>query len=166
MSEQCFYMNRSYKAPTTFINTAASVEANQNIAYTRQFAWRAIATVAGLRLHEREIPGRANWEVHRAAPDHQHDQQPPARTGAEPASLRAGCATATRAYKTNKDQWDCTNPNPAYHWSNDAERYCWVDFQRIIKAIQNNPNVVVTDPGGRGQQTWGMRSADEIAARA
>lgn len=48
------------------------------------------------------------------------------------------------AYTTNKDRWNCTNPNPAYHWSNDAERYCFADFQRIGTAIQNNPNVVVS----------------------
>ncbi len=61
------------------------------------------------------------------------------------------------AYTTNNDRWDCTNPNPAYHWSNDAERYCFADFQRIVMAIQNNPNVVVTDPEGVAQ-AWGMTS--------
>ena len=58
-------------------------------------------------------------------------------------------------YKTNADQWDCTAANPALHWSNDAERYCWVDFQRIVMAVQNNPNVVVTDPEGVAV-AWGM----------
>ena len=62
------------------------------------------------------------------------EQQPEARTGSEP--------------PTNQDQWDWTALNPAYHWSNDAERYCFSDLARIVEAIQNNPNVVVTDPAG------------------
>lgn len=39
------------------------------------------------------------------------------------------------AYKTNLSRWDCTSPNPADHWSNDAERYCYSDFQAIMAAI-------------------------------
>ena len=42
-------------------------------------------------------------------------------------------------YTTSKDRWDCTNPNPAYHWANDAERYCFADFQRIVMAIPEQP---------------------------
>ena len=56
---------------------------------------------------------------------------------------------------TNSDKWDCTNPNPAYHWSNDAERYRFSDFQRIVMALQNDPNVVVTDPQGVSV-AWGL----------
>jgi len=58
-------------------------------------------------------------------------------------------------YATNADRWNCTNPNPAYHWTNDAERYCFADFQRIVQALQNDPNVVVTDPQGVSV-AWGL----------
>ena len=48
--------------------------------------------------------------------------------------------------------WDCTAPNWQDHWSNDAERYCWSDYQRILDAIP--ANVVVTDPKTVAQ-AWG-----------
>jgi probable HAF family extracellular repeat protein len=40
--------------------------------------------------------------------------------------------------------WDCTAPNWQAHWTNDAERYCLVDYNRVLDAIP--PKVVVTDP--------------------
>ncbi|MDX6533757.1 MAG: hypothetical protein QOF68_1501 [Gaiellales bacterium] len=40
--------------------------------------------------------------------------------------------------------WDCTAPNWEAHWTTDAERYCWNDYQRVLSAIP--ANVVVTDP--------------------
>jgi hypothetical protein len=48
------------------------------------------------------------------------------------------------AYSTNTTRWDCTATDPRLHWSNDNERYCWTDYQRIVKAIPSS--VVVTDP--------------------
>ncbi len=47
-------------------------------------------------------------------------------------------------YSTNKTAWDCTSSNPKQHWTNDNERYCWSDFQQIVRAIP--PSFVVTDP--------------------
>ena len=47
-------------------------------------------------------------------------------------------------YMTNPSRWDCTSADPRQHWTNDNERYCWNDFQRILNAIPSS--VVVTDP--------------------
>jgi hypothetical protein len=47
-------------------------------------------------------------------------------------------------YATNTTRWDCTSPDPREHWSNDNERYCWSDYQAIIRAIPKS--IVVTDP--------------------
>ena len=41
--------------------------------------------------------------------------------------------------------WDCTSPDPAEHWTNDNEWYCYRDFQRVIAALVAK-GVVVTDP--------------------
>ena len=46
-------------------------------------------------------------------------------------------------YATNGNRWDCTSANPARHWTNDVERYCWVEHQAILAAI----------PAGPGQRT-------------
>jgi hypothetical protein len=56
-------------------------------------------------------------------------------------------------YSTNPTRWDCTSSDPTRHWTNDVERYCWVDFQAILAAIPatiqvNAPDTVAT--------IWGM----------
>jgi hypothetical protein len=50
------------------------------------------------------------------------------------------------SYRTNRTRWDCTSPNPKLHWSNDNERYCYSDWQKIVRAIAARPNITVTDP--------------------
>ncbi len=50
------------------------------------------------------------------------------------------------AYTQNGTRWDCSSPNPALHWTNDVERYCYSDFQRVIRAIAATPGITVTDP--------------------
>jgi hypothetical protein len=49
-------------------------------------------------------------------------------------------------YSHNATRWDCTSPNPALHWTNDDERYCYSDWQQIVNAIAAMPSVTVTDP--------------------
>jgi hypothetical protein len=49
-------------------------------------------------------------------------------------------------YASNGNRWDCTSSNPAEHWTNVTVRYCWSDFQQILRAIAANPNITVTDP--------------------
>jgi hypothetical protein len=49
-------------------------------------------------------------------------------------------------YVHNADRWDCTSPDPALHWTNDSERYCYSDWQQIVNAIAAAPSVTVTDP--------------------
>jgi hypothetical protein len=62
--------------------------------------------------------------------------------------------------------WDCTSANWQDHWSNDAERYCWSDYKRILDATPSA--VVVTDPKTVAQ-AWGRTNyappATGLAAR-
>ena len=32
------------------------------------------------------------------------------------------------------------------HWTNDNERYCYQDWQAVVRAVQAVPGVIVTDP--------------------
>lgn len=48
-------------------------------------------------------------------------------------------------YAHNGTQWNCTSSNPALHWSNDVERYCYNDFQQVVQAIAAR-GIDVTDP--------------------
>lgn len=54
------------------------------------------------------------------------------------------------AYTTSTQQWDCTSADPADHWSNDVERYCYSDWQEIVTALAAMPGVQVTDPATVG----------------
>ena len=153
----CFYMNRSYQG--TGLNTLASVQANDDIASTRQLLGGR-CNVVGLPCSTL-LPGcsTCRYTVPVSVINQINFLKPGQALNLQGYVLvrnsNPDVTTGVNQYKTNADQWDCTNPNPAYHWSNDVERYCWVDFQRIIRSIQNNPNVVVTDPEGVAQ-TWGM----------
>jgi hypothetical protein len=49
-------------------------------------------------------------------------------------------------YTHNKTRWNCTSTNPARHWTNDVERYCYNDWRRVVKAIRARGNISVTDP--------------------
>jgi hypothetical protein len=48
------------------------------------------------------------------------------------------------AYTTNDSAWDCTSTDSRQHWTNDNERYCWNDYQKILRAVPDG--FVVTDP--------------------
>ena len=48
-------------------------------------------------------------------------------------------------YAASKDQWDCTSSDPADHWSNDAERYCYSDFQEVMQGLYDS-GVAITQP--------------------
>jgi len=53
--------------------------------------------------------------------------------------------TATSpSYAANPTRWDCSSADPTRHWTNDNERYCWNDFQTIVRAIP--ATTTVTDP--------------------
>jgi hypothetical protein len=49
-------------------------------------------------------------------------------------------------YTRNKTRWNCASPDPARHWTNDVERYCYNDWQRVVKAIRARGTIIVTDP--------------------
>jgi hypothetical protein len=59
---------------------------------------------------------------------------------------------------TDHFQWDCTSPDPARHWMNKVEMYCWSDFLRVIDALASERDaagLVVTDPLGVAN-AWGV----------
>lgn len=58
-------------------------------------------------------------------------------------------------YTHDRDRWDCSSSNPALHWTNDEERYCYSDYQTIVNAIaaynskaasNGTTPITVTDP--------------------
>ena len=49
-------------------------------------------------------------------------------------------------YTHNGTRWNCTSTNPDRHWTNDVERYCYNDWQQVVKAIKARGNIIVTDP--------------------
>ena len=63
-------------------------------------------------------------------------------------------AYSAAAIRPNRTRWNCNSSNPAYHWSNDVERYCWKDFRRILSFLQGDASVVLTDPAGVAA-AWG-----------
>jgi len=50
------------------------------------------------------------------------------------------------AYATSPIRWDCTSANVRLHWTNDNERYCYQDWQAIVRAMDARPDLTVTDP--------------------
>lgn len=50
------------------------------------------------------------------------------------------------AYTQNGTRWNCSSSEPALHWTNDVERYCYPDFQQIMRAAAATPGITVTDP--------------------
>ena len=49
-------------------------------------------------------------------------------------------------YTHNGTRWNCTSANPDRHWTNDVERYCYNDWQQVVKAIKARGNIIVADP--------------------
>jgi hypothetical protein len=50
------------------------------------------------------------------------------------------------AYTQNGTRWKCTSADPARHFTNEEVRYCWTDYEQIIRAIAAIPSITVTDP--------------------
>jgi hypothetical protein len=50
------------------------------------------------------------------------------------------------SYATSPIRWDCTAANVRLHWTNDNERYCYQDWQSIVRAIGARAGLTVTDP--------------------
>ena len=50
------------------------------------------------------------------------------------------------AYSSSPIRWDCTSTNVRMHWTNDNERYCYQDWQAIIRAVDARAEITVTDP--------------------
>lgn len=49
-------------------------------------------------------------------------------------------------YTTSRIRWDCSASDVRLHWTNDNERYCYQDWQRIVRAIDARTDLTVTDP--------------------
>jgi hypothetical protein len=144
--EPCFYFNRIYQG--TGINTAAWATANLYEVSTKQIQGGA-CNVAGLPCstalaYRYTVPRQVITQIQNLQPGQHYSLQ-----------TYLLVRNTNPAYQTNKARWDCTGANPAYHWSNDVERYCWSDFKRILTFLQNDPNIVLTDPEGVAV-AWGM----------
>ncbi len=144
--EPCFYFNRIYQG--TGINTAAWAAANQYEVSTKQIQGGA-CNVTGLPCsaalaYRYTVPRQVMTQIQNLQPGQHYSLQ-----------TYLLVRNTNPVYQTNKAQWDCTDPNPAYHWSNDVERYCWSDFKRILTFLQNDPNITVTDPEGVAV-AWGL----------
>jgi hypothetical protein len=74
----------------------------------------------------------------------------PERIAGQIASLSSGEWLTLQSYVLvtghEPGLWDCTSPDWREHWTTDAERYCWNDYQKILNAIPSG--VKVTDPKG------------------
>ncbi len=144
--EACFDFNRTYQG--TGVNTLAQVQSSNYQASTRQLLG-GHCNIPGLTCDD-VSPWR--YTVPRSVMTQIQSLQP-----GQDLNLQAYVLVRNTnpVYATNQDQWDCTAADPAYHWSNDVERYCWNDFKRIVQFLQTDPNVVVTDPKGVAV-AWGM----------
>lgn len=49
------------------------------------------------------------------------------------------------SYQDNGTRWNCNSSNPDLHWTNDVERYCYNDFQKVVRAIAAR-GITVADP--------------------
>jgi hypothetical protein len=49
-------------------------------------------------------------------------------------------------YPTSPYKWDCTSADPNLHWTNETERYCWSDLQRILSYLATS-GIGITQPG-------------------
>jgi hypothetical protein len=57
--------------------------------------------------------------------------------------------------------WDCTSADPAEHWTDDTERYCWADYLAILNAIP--AGLTVTDPATVAA-AWGRTASGPITS--
>jgi hypothetical protein len=48
-------------------------------------------------------------------------------------------------YTSSTIRWNCTSSDPARHWTNDNERYCYSDYKKIIAAVAAK-DIPTTDP--------------------
>jgi hypothetical protein len=153
----CFYFNRVYG--TDGVNTLAWSQAHNNEVSTLQMMGGGCAALNqpcsnADGIYKYVQPQTVVDEINGLQPgQHLSLQGYVFVTGTNPAYSSAGT-------ESNTTQWDCTNPDPAYHWSNDVERYCWSDFQQVLLALEARAEsttspIVVTDPETVAK-TWGM----------
>ena len=86
---------------------------------------------------------------------------PPAEVLARIGALGDGDWLSLGSYKfvvgqragPGRQQWDCTSPDPARHWTTDDEVYCWTDYLAILDALAPQ-QLEVVDPATVAER-WG-----------
>jgi hypothetical protein len=144
---QCFSFSRGYGSGVT---TAAQVEQNNGQQSTIgvsgghcNVSGLACSTVNKVKAYT--LPSTIIAQMHSLKPGQwQNLQTYVLVTGTNP------------AYSSNKTRWDCTNPDPRYHWTNDVERYCWSDMQTVLAALNADTSVQMNSPGGVAA-LWGWQ---------
>ena len=136
---QCFSFSRGYG---TGVTTAAQVQLANGQQSTRG--------VSGGKCHASGLPcstlktGKA-YTLPSAVIAQMNSLQPGQWLNMQTYLLVTG---KSPTYATNTTRWDCTNPDPHYHWSNDVERYCWSDMQTVLAALNANQNVESNSASG------------------
>lgn len=144
--EPCFYFNRTYSG--TGVNTLASTLANHDEVSTKQAYGGSCNTTgqpcSSVLPFTYVLPQTIINRIKTLQPGQHYSLQ-----------TYLLVTKTNPVYATNTTRWDCSSSDPTLHWSNDVERYCWVDFKRILTFLQNDKNVVVTDPQSVAV-AWGM----------
>ena len=60
-----------------------------------------------------------------------------------------------------RQQWDCTSPDPARHWTTDDEVYCWTDYLAILDGLAPL-QLEVVDPATVAER-WGRVPSVQVA---
>lgn len=127
--DRCFAFSRKYSSTPTQMTQAISPPYLQHT-----------EGLSGGRCHDAALPCATM-----NAPTSYHS---PDEVASQLAALSPGQWLTLQAYVlvtgSRDGLWDCTSPNWQDHWTDDAERYCWTDYQRVLDAI--GANDVVTDP--------------------
>ncbi|HEY0388942.1 MAG TPA: hypothetical protein VGC71_10910 [Gaiellales bacterium] len=110
--------------------------------------WQRTQGVAGGRCNDRSLPCSHLDTI--------TTYRSPVRVAQQMAALGSDDWLTLQSYVLvtgdRAGQWHCTGRNWESHWSNDAERYCWGDYRKILDAIPGT--VTVTDPKSVAR-AWG-----------
>jgi hypothetical protein len=61
----------------------------------------------------------------------------------------------------DRQQWDCTSPDAARHWTTDDEVYCWTDYLAILDGL-GAQQLEIVDPATVAER-WGRVPSVEVA---
>jgi len=139
--EPCFGTSRVFRNVPTDVGTLSSPP-------YYQYAWQLLggclsATTGANRCGPVVIDGSTLTYQDPRAMINAIEALPPGRV----VTLQAYLLVTGKSppYTASKDQWDCTSSDPADHWSNDAERYCYSDFMEVMQALHDS-GITITQP--------------------